>query len=700
MRPVLLICLVFLIAGCAGKKAFRQGIDLSDHGQIEEGLEKIEQASKEDPNNLQYRVALVSRRSQGINTLLQEADSLLNESKLSDAETQYTRVLNIDKNNVRAQAGLKQVTQARRHAELLVEANLDFDSGDFASVAEKTRAVLLENPKHRDAMTLRGKVEGAQAKNQFTPPTLRKYNSPLTLEFRDAPVKMVFDVLSTTTGVNFILDKDLRPEQRVSIFVKQVTFDKALSMLLESNQLDRKIINENTVIVYPRNPQKSQEYEELVVKTFYLTNADPKQTSNMLRTILKVRDIFVDDRLNMMVVRDTPENIRLAEKLIASQDLADPEVLLDVTVVEIKRSKILDLGIQPPSQLGLITPREIVGDASVALPLTLQSFTHLNRSNISVGGTPSVNFNQSVSNLNVLANPSIRVRNREKAKIHVGDRVPIISASLPATTGGGTTETITYVDVGIKLEVEPNIYLEGSVAIKVALEVSSLGQATTTKNGTLVYQIGTRNTSTLLRLKDGETQLLAGLINDQDRKAVNGLPGLADLPLIGRLFASHKDEREKTEIVLSITPHIVRNIERPSAGEMQFWSGTATGGQGAYTDAFMSQGGMRDPSRFGLPREPGMPPTPFPLPEPFPEPIPEPEPEPTPEQTPEQVPEPTPESTPEPESRPWAEPATWPTPEPEPEPEQAGTPDPAAPPENSPIFGDPPPSDADGSIVE
>ena len=235
------------------------------------------------------------------------------------------------------------------------------------------------------------------------------------------------------------------------------------------------------------------------------------------------------------------------------------------------------------------------------------------------------------------------------------------------------------------------------MAIKVSLEVSSLGAEQTSKNGSAAYQIGTRNTSTLLRLKDGETQLLAGLINDQDRKSVNGLPGLADLPLIGRLFAYHKDEREKTEIVLSITPHIVRNIERPSAGEIQFWSGTATGGQGAYTDAFMSQGGMRDPSGFGLPREPGMPPMPFPEPEPFPEPNPEPipEPEPTPEQTQEQAPEPTPE----PESRPWAEPASWPSAEPEPEPEQAGTPDSAAPPENSPIFGDPPP-EVDGSVVE
>ncbi len=633
MRRVLLLAAILSITSCAGSREYRKGIDLSDKGQIEEGLEKLEQATKEAPDNAEYRLALVNRRLKAVHTMLSSADSNLDQGRLPDAEAQYARVLKVDKDNVRAQAGLKRVAQTRRHAELMVSARADFDAGDFASVAEKTRAVLLENPKQRDAVTLRNKVEGTQAKNKFTPPTLRKYTNPLTLEFRDAPVKMVFDVLSSTTGVNFILDKDLRPEQRVSIFVKQVTFDKALSMLLESNQLDRKIINENTVVVYPRTPQKSQEYEELVVKTFYLANADPKQTSNMLRTILKVKDIFVDDRLNMMVVRDTPETIRLAEKLIAAQDLPEPEVLLDVTVVEVKRGRMIDLGIQPPTSLGVIPPPRInTLGVEVPWPLSLATLRNLNQYDASVGGTPSVNFNETLSDLNLLANPRLRVRNREKAKIHVGDRVPVITTNTTGTNNA-TSETVTYVDVGIKLEVEPNIYLDGDVAIKIGLEVSSLGSATVTDNGSVVYQIGTRNTSTLLRLKDGETQLLAGLINDEDRTIVNGLPGLAELPLIGRLFSSNKDDRQKTEVVLSITPHIVRNIERPSAGEIQFWSGTATGGQGAYTDAFMSQGGMRGPPpMFGPPPMPE--PTPEPTPEPIPEPIPEPEPAPAPESAP------------------------------------------------------------------
>ena len=604
-QPLLLMTLAMLITGCAGERAYREGVALSEQGRIEEGLEKIEQAVEKSPDKPQYRMDLMNRRLSAVNALLQSADSSLNEGKLEDAESQYIRVQKLDRENPRAKAGLGEVARARKHLELMSAARVDFEASDFASVAEKVRSVLLENPKQRDALALLKKIEERQTRNKFTPPALRQYTTPVTLEFRDAPVKMVFDVLSSTTGVNFILDKDLRPEQRVSIFAKQVTFDRALSLLLESNQLNKKIINENTVIIYPSTPQKTREYEELMVKTFYLANADPKQTANMLKTILKARDIFVDDRLNMVIMRDSPDAIRQAEKLIAAQDLPEAEVLLDVTVIEVKRSRILDLGIQPPTQFGVLS-------ANAPL-ITMDALRRLSRDTITAGPLPSVNVGEQISDVNVLANPRIRVRNREKAKIHVGDRVPVISANVPTVSGGTSTETVTYVDVGIKLEVEPNIYLEGDVAIKISLEVSSLGSATKTTNGSLVYQIGTRNTSTLLRLKDGETQLLAGLINDEDRTTINGWPGLADLPLIGRLFSSHKDDHQKTEVVLSITPHIVRNITLPAAGVTQFWSGTEQGGQGAYADGFMSPG-MGDmpfrPGSGGMPIVPGYPPMP------------------------------------------------------------------------------------------
>ena len=620
LRNFLVLLAVLSLAGCAGERAFRQGIELTDKGQIEEGLEKLEEAIKDAPNNLQFRMALINRRINSINSMLQTADASLNEDRLDDAKAQYARVLKLEKDNARALGGLNKVTQARMHAELMVDARAKFDAGDLPAAMEKIRSVLLENPSQRDALLLLKKIEGKLARNKFTPPALRKYTNPISLEFRDAPVKMVFDVLANTTGINFILDKDLRPEQHISIFAKNMTLDRAFNLLLDSNQLDKKIINENTVVIYPRTPQKSKEYDELMVRTFYLANADPKQTAIMLRTILKIKDVFVDDRLNMMVIRDIPEIILQAEKLISAQDLPEPEVLLEVTVMEVKRDRLLDLGVQPPTQFGVVNP-------VATSPLTLSTLRNLNSANVTVSPSPSVNINEQFSDVNVLANPRIRVRNREKAKINVGDRVPVITSTTSSSTPPVTTETVQYIDTGIKLEVEPNIYLEGDVSIKVSLEVNSLGTQTTTLRGSVVYQTGTRTATTLLRLKDGETQLLAGLINDEDRSSINGLPGLAALPLIGRLFGSHQDSRQKTEVVLSITPHIVRNIPLPGAVVTQFWSGTEQGGQGAYTESFIPESGMMEnavpeipgaipvrPMAPPLPLIPAAPPMPPPMP--------------------------------------------------------------------------------------
>ena len=630
----LLLCLlaltaIFLIAGCAGEKAYKEGIELSDKGKIDEGLEKIEEAVKDEPDNPQYRITLMNRRMSAINALLLSAETSIKENRLADAEAQYTRVLKLDPENTRAHEGLKQITQAHKHAELMTAARADFDKGDIPAAMENIRAVLLENPKQSDALALLKKIDDKQARNKFTSPALRKYTNPVTLEFRDAPVKMVFDVLSNSTGINFILDKDLRPDQRVSIFARNMTLDKALNLLLDSNQLDKKIINENTVVVYPRTPQKAKEYEELMVRTFYLANADPKQTANMLKTILKTKDVYVDDRLNMIVIRDNPEGIHQAEKLIAGQDLPEPEVLLEVEVLEVDRTSLLNLGVQPPTQFGVLNSSASVGGTQT--PLTIEDLLNLNKSTITVGGAPvGVNIDQQFSNVNVLANPRIRVRNREKAKVYIGNRVPVITSTV-TTTGGApvTAEVVQYIDTGIKLDVEPNIYLGGDVSIKITLEVNALGTKTTTTNGSVVYETNTRTANTLLQLKDGENQLLAGLISADERSSADGWPGLAEIPIVGRLFSSHQDNKLKTEVVLSITPHIVRNIPLPDAGVTQFWSGTEQGG-GVYTDNYSSQNVISNQQVLpisppapptapqsvpGIPPMPGTPPVPAPAPQ-------------------------------------------------------------------------------------
>jgi general secretion pathway protein D len=230
---------------------------------------------------------------------------------------------------------------------------------------------------------------------------------------------------------------------------------------------------------------------------------------------------------------------------------------------------------------------------------------------------PLIQFNakQQHGRTNVLANPRIRVKSKEKAKIHIGDRVPVITTTAGAT--GFVSESVNYLDVGLKLEVEPQVYLDDEVGIKIGLEVSNIAGQTKTASGTTAYQVGTRNTTTTLRLKDGETQVLAGLINDEDRRSANRVPGLADLAGLGRLFSNNDDTVNKTEVVLLITPRVVRNIERPGLKLEEFNSGTESevGGAPLQLPASGPAAGLApSPSPAPVPAAPAIPSAPQPGP--------------------------------------------------------------------------------------
>jgi general secretion pathway protein D len=284
-------------------------------------------------------------------------------------------------------------------------------------------------------------------------------------------------------------------------------------------------------------------------------------------------------------MRDTPNAIRLAEKLIAAQDLAEPEVVLDVEVLEVKRSRLMEIGIDPPGKFTVLNivqnPATVVSTATGATTvqnntltttqLTLDKLRNVKSSSVGID-SPSANLRAENGDTNILANPRIRVKNREKAKILIGDRVPVITTT--STANVGVSESVSYLDVGLKLDVEPNVFLNSEVGVKVGLEVSNIVKEVQSRSGSLTYQIGTRVATTELRLKDGETQALAGLISDEDRKAAVGLPWLIDLPVLGRLFSSERSDRSKTEIVLLITPHIVRNLSAGAAERSEKVGGT------------------------------------------------------------------------------------------------------------------------------
>lgn len=563
-------CLILLVAlaGCASDRLHREATGLLEQGRTEEGLVKLQEAAKAKPDDFMLRTELIRQRSKAINAWLNKANAARGVSDFDEAEANYQHVLQFEPNNERAVSGLDAIAKARKSEETAKRAQESFKKEDFDKALSLSQSVLENDPANGEMLELKQNVEDRLAQETQELPTLRSlYRKPVTLEFRDANLKMVFELLSKNTGINFILDKEVRSDLKTTIFIKRAALEDAVDLLLSTNQLEKKVLNQNSVLIYPGTAGKVKEYQDLVLKGFYLSSADVKQVQSMIKTTLNAKNVNIDERLKLLVIRDTPETVKLAEKIIAMQDINEPEVMLEVEVLEVQRSKLQDLGIQFPDQLSL-TPLATNGKS-----LTLSDLRQLNSKGIGASINPLViNAKQQNDAVNLLANPRIRARNHEKAKILIGDKVPVITTT--STSTGFVSESVQYIDVGLKLEFEPDIYLHDDIAIKVALEVSSIVKEVRSNSGTLTYQIGTRNASSLLQLKDGETQILAGLINSQDNSTTNRVPGLGDLPLIGRLFSNRNSNQQKTEIVLSITPHLVRSIRRPQEAMQGFWTGT------------------------------------------------------------------------------------------------------------------------------
>lgn len=570
---------ILVLAGCGGMMAYRDANSLFAEGKTELGMAKLEEAVSLEPKNAEYRIALSVRRTSIINRLLSIAETARRAGQLGEAEKAFRQVQGLDQENVMARQGLEALVKERRHRAILAEVETLLKKGgqDLLDAQEKLRPILSENPGQKEALNLKARLDEAVAKEPR--PELKlaaTFRKPISLEFRDAPLKSILEVVAKLSEINFFYDKDIRPDLKATVFAKNTTIEDAMRLLLVTNQLEQKILNENSILIYPNTPQKLKDYQTLAVRSFYLTNADVKAVSNTLKTIVKTKDLVVDERLGIIIMRDTPEAIRMAERIVALQDLNDPEVMLEVEILEIKRSRLMELGVQWPSQMAL-SPLKLAATgtsgAATTGSTTLSDLLHLSSSTTQATiGNMLINVRKEDSDANILANPRIRVRNKEKAKVQIGDRVPVITTT--STSTGFVSESVNYVDVGLKLEVEPNIYLDEEVAIKINLEVSNLVREILSKSGTLSYQIGTRGANTTLRLKDGETQILAGLISDEDRSTANKVPGLGEMPLFGRLFGSQKDDTQRSEILLSITPRIVRSIRRPDMLAAEFESGT------------------------------------------------------------------------------------------------------------------------------
>ncbi len=584
-RP-LAVALLLVLAGCATSplEMSRQEFATGDR---RVALKQLEQRVREHPTDGELKAYYYRQRDMVVTESLSAAERARTAGRLEEAAKLYGDVILVDPQNPRGRAGLDEVVGDQRRLARLQEARVALGKGDSITAEALARAVVAESPANAEARALLREIDDQAAKAPPLPQALQgPLAKPVTLEFRDAPLRVVFEALSRAGGLNFVFDRDVKAEAKVTLFVRNSTVDEVLKLLTATQQIERKLLNANSVLIYPSTPAKQKEYLDLVTRSFYLANSDAKQAMTLVKQLVKSKDVFVDEKLNLLVVKDTPEAVRLAERLIGSLDVAEPEVMLEVEVLEVSRNKLMQLGIDFPDQVGYgliqgavttavstsagITTSTVPGGTLAAGVVNLRNTGSL----VPYVANPAavLNLRKEDGDTSLLANPRIRVKNREKAKIHIGEKLPVFTTT--ATANVGVSASVNYLDVGLKLDVEPAVTLDDEVAIKVALEVSNIVKEVTGPSNSLAYQLGTRAASTVLRLKNGETQVLAGLINDEDRSSASRLPGLGDLPWLGRLFSTHRDSSTKTEIVLLITPHIVRNVVAPAVARAEQPAGT------------------------------------------------------------------------------------------------------------------------------
>lgn len=582
------IALIAALLGACTNPSYRAGLESMANGNKEAGIAQLEKAAAESPRDTEIKASLIRHKNETINGYLSTAESQKASGQLELAEASYRQVLTIDPRNQRAAQGLAQIAADRRNAALLLQGEQLLKKGDPMGAERAVRTVRTQDPQNPEARRLQQLIDQQRDQEQQagTPAVKAALAKPVALEFRDASLKSVFEVLSRSSGLNFVFDKDVKGDTKVTLFVRSSPLEDIVRLILGTNQLARSQLNENSFLIYPNTPAKAKEYSELVVRSFYLANADVKQAMTLVKTVAKSKDVFADEKLNLLIVKDTPDAMRLVERLIDSLDLAEPEVMLEVEVLEVSRSRLNELGLDWPDAVsyGLLqdaittTTATAAGYTTTTTPggtlapgyINLRSTSGLT----SFVANPALTLNIKGQNAdtNVLANPRIRVKNREKAKIHIGEKLPVFTTT--STANVGVSASVNYLDTGLKLDVEPSVTLDDEVSIKVGLEVSSIVKEISGPSGSIAYQLGTRSANTTLRLKNGETQVLAGLISDEERKATNHLPGLGEMPILGRLFGTQRDSTIKSEIVLLITPRVVRNIQRPEFAQPAMPSGT------------------------------------------------------------------------------------------------------------------------------
>lgn len=571
--PLSLILL--LMNGCETQSTLKKSEQLRLNGDIDGSVGVLQAGAKKNPDDIQLRTAVYSQTEVLISKYSREASAALMRGDEATAIRALQTLLRYDPANLGASQQIQNIQAMTYLRPMLARAN-ELKQSSPQEALRQVRQIIAQKPNYTEAVELRDALTRELVKaDNLNPKLSSAMQRPVSLSFSSQNLNTIFETISQMSGINFIMDKDIDPDAMASISAPKTTAEDALNLLLTTNQLQKKILNANTILIYPARPDKERLYRELAVRTFYLSHADPKLAAAEIKQILKPKEVLVDTRLSAVIVRDGLDTLGAVEKLVQAIDIAQSEVTVDIQVLEVSLADEQNLGIGYPESVGLSVGNfpNLVGGG---LGTSLAQLGELNSSNILLdSGSTSIRVNALLrsGNTATLANPRVRIKNRESAQVSIGDKIPIITNT---TANLITTASVTYQDVGLKIDITPNVSLNDEISLDMKIDMSHITKRVAgTDTIPATFELGSRSTKTTLTARNNETQVVSGLIRTADIEDTGGLPGLSRIPFIGKyLFGSTKATKEKTEIILLITPRIERNLDLPMSQVSTFSSGT------------------------------------------------------------------------------------------------------------------------------
>jgi type II secretory pathway component GspD/PulD (secretin) len=565
-KLIVVFVLAALVTGCAAGRAYRRGMEAARVGDWDSAVTHFTRAVQENPDSADYKIALQRAQQSAAQDHISRARALEDKDALDIALTEYRRAVELDPTNRLA---------AARGAEL--------------------ERIIRERI---EASRPRPQIEALreQAARQGPPPLLNLRTRLKGLNFNQASVRDILNVIGTNAGISVTFDQQFQ-DRAYSIELEDVTVEEALQQIMSANQLFYKVINPKTIIVVNDRADKRQQYDEMVVKTFFVSHVDAQALAQMVTTIMRVPQMPVapvvmshpDKSVNSITVRGTTQIVNIIERIIRANDKPRAEVVIDVQILEVNRQRAKMYGINLNAYaVGLLFSPEVAPPNTSAPPVTAPpSPPPFNLNTISQGistadfymsiPTALVRFLESDSHTKTIAKPQLRGAEGTKLTLNLGDEIPVLQTVFGAAAAGGFASipqsSYTYRPVGVIIEVTPRVTYDGEIVLELVVENSTLGGSIDV-GGQSAPTFGTRKVTTKLRLREGESNLLAGLLREEDRRSLRGFPGLLRLPVFRQLLSDNDQSIQQTDIVMLLTPHIVRTHELTAQDLAPIYIGT------------------------------------------------------------------------------------------------------------------------------